>query len=91
MNLVRTEGQFALDVKRFRMPYRVEGQCPKCGANYVRDFSGDAYLSYPVTNTDTELCGYCSTCDHQWPVIVLVDVVVRLIEVKDRPKDETTM
>lgn len=87
MNLVRTEDQFALDVKRFRMPYRIEGQCPKCSASYVRDFSGDAHLSYPVTNMDTDLCGYCSSCGHEWSTIVQMDIVVKLIDTYDRPKD----
>lgn len=81
MKLARTVTSFFLDVKRFRAPYRIEGACPKCGTNYVRDFSEDSYLSYPVTDEVTEFSGHCRECGYEWPLAVRLTVKLTLVDI----------
>lgn len=43
------QAKFELDIKRFYFPFVVQGNCPKCGKFFKRDFNED-YISYPTVN-----------------------------------------
>ena len=59
---------------------KLEGVCPKCCAEYTRDFK-DAYLSYPL-NVPEEVPCCCNLCGHEWIVLVRLNVSLELVEPK---------
>ena len=73
---------FDTDVKRFYVPgHYLEGNCPKCGAEYERDFESQ-YLSYPIANKPIDVGCYCDAdgCGHQWDVTLRLNINVEVID-----------
>lgn len=69
-----------IDVKRFYIPgLEVQGNCPKCRAEFTRDFSTD-YLSYPQIGEPKTLHLYCPECDHEWQRQMVLDISLKLIK-----------
>jgi hypothetical protein len=58
MKIENSNAPFEIDVKRFYFPAVLRAHCPTCGKECVKDGEGD-YLSYPKTNTPTEVNFYC--------------------------------
>lgn len=66
--------------KRQYIPgYTLIGKCPKCEADYSRDFE-DHYLSYPTINEAIEYDCYCHKCEHEWVAKIKISMRVRLVK-----------
>lgn len=84
MNITTDEGNTSFDTgdKRFYVPgHYLEGTCPKCGAEYERDFEND-YLSYPRANTPINVDCYCQRdgCGYDWSVTLRLNITLDVID-----------
>jgi hypothetical protein len=49
--------------------------CPKCMTPWEQDL-GRECLSYPTIGEPHNVGGYCSKCQHEWPVMVIVRLTI---------------
>jgi hypothetical protein len=72
--------------KRFDLPgLKLEEDCPECGNHVVKDFK-DA-LSYPIVGQPEQVYLYCNECEHEWPVSIIIDIAVSLVDPKKEIQD----
>jgi hypothetical protein len=70
------EDSIALDVRRFHLPGVVlSSKCPTCKKMIKSDLGAD-YLSYPSTNTPTDVHFYCPDDDAEWDEQIVLRVTV---------------
>ena len=65
--------RFDLNVKRLHLPFKITQDCPKCGVPCVRNLSSQFSVSV-VLGVPTNLHGYCTECDHEWKMLVKVEI-----------------
>ena len=69
-----------LDVKRCEFPnLSIVDRCPDCERKVRSKLYGDRYLSYPEMNKPFEYHMYCSECDKNWPVRLLLTVELEVL------------
>lgn len=66
-----------LDVKRFQIPFIIEGECPSCENSFSLDL-----LSYPKLQKPFEMYACCEFCDHEWSFMIELSVSLGLVEVE---------
>jgi hypothetical protein len=64
-----------LDKRTYLPGVTVKSTCPRCGVPWSRDM-GSHYLSYPKVGEPVNVYGYCGSCEHEWPVMVVVRLVL---------------
>lgn len=69
-----------LDIKRCHLPAVMEVQCPWCRKRWCIDFLGYEYLSYPKVNSPFRYTCHCSSCDHEWPVMLKLTMTLEVTE-----------
>ena len=83
MTRVTGNGQvFRTEVKRFRVPVVVEGECFGCGEKLTRELGtpgGIGYLSYPIAHEPFTESLYCEECDTETPVKLLLKISVEIV------------
>jgi ribosomal protein S27E len=56
---------YKLDVKRLRLPFKIDITCKECGHQHVLDLETDRHLSYPIINEFVNFCVMCPECLHE--------------------------
>jgi len=68
-------GEFHIEVKRFRVPFKFNLMCPTCGHIKEEDLEV-RYLCYPTANKAYETFGYCMECGEDIPYNLTLKVDV---------------
>lgn len=69
-----------VDEKRLYLPgLVVQVTCPQCGRVTQQDYGVSHYLNHPDLNRPFHLSLYCSTCDHEWDVRVILRVKLEVV------------
>lgn len=80
---VEIEGTCRSDVefdKRFYIPgVKVKSTCPNCLLPHTQNM-GDNYLSYPSAGVPIKLGFWCSECEHEWSVKVVLKISLEAAE-----------
>lgn len=71
--------RFEIEVKRFYLPgLDVRVECPNCKRTV--EVPGDGhYLSYPPANAPFTHTVWCSDCEHEWPIKLLLTVKLEVV------------
>jgi len=82
-----TDEVFAMDVKRFRLPCLIIAECPGCLEEKTVDLTFD-YLSYPLIGSPFDYSFCCEFCDHEWSVVLQLNVSLVEVESDGREAEE---
>lgn len=76
MIITRTDDEYAPDIKRLRAPYIIKDNCPECKNEIQRDLRDGTCLEYANFEMPEDIFGYCDECEHEWPLLIKVDIIV---------------
>lgn len=68
-----------VDIKRFNVPFVLNWKCPKCGEKHALDYWKDHHLSFPVLSEPFKETLWCSECDEETDVKLLLTFNLELV------------
>ena len=88
---IKGEPKGSLDEKRVKLPgVVISAQCPQCKHVVKRDLARDG-LDYPVMNKPFDYGFWCSECDREWDVKVVLTIRLNFYDPeqpKEKPKEK---
>jgi hypothetical protein len=67
-----------IDCKRMYFPgIKISVRCPECQHKGVKDL-GQNCIYYPVIGEAMDMGFYCSKCEHEWMIPIVIDLTLRL-------------
>lgn len=73
--ITKEKNPWTLDLKRFNPPHEISSTCPKCSTPYDQEMR----FAYPKINKEQDYTLYCSECDHEWKVKIIIELKIKLI------------
>ena len=73
------DSSYRIEEKRFYVPYKITDTCPKCKTVIKKSLWKYNYLSYPPLEVPFDEYLYCSECDTEWKIEVLLKISLELV------------
>ena len=77
MKKIKIKDEFEIDVKRFKLPIKIEQDCPSCNSKCEVDLNSKS-LSYPTVNKIERLSFYCGDCSQEFEIDTVLKISLHI-------------